>query len=67
MQNQRNPSKNRDFSAFFAAAIPLLVLGIKTGNPAFLGSGLTFLIFALSESRAARKKRDKGNHENKNL
>lgn len=67
MQNRRNPSKNRDFSAFFVAAIPALVLWITSGNPAFLGTGLTFLILALSESRAARKKKDKGNHEDKNL
>ncbi len=66
MQNRRNRSKSRDFSAFFAVAIPALVLGIKTGNPAFLGTGFTFLILALSESGEARKKKDVGDHEGRN-
>lgn len=58
MQNRRDPSNKREFSAFFAAAIPALVLGITTGNPAFLGTGFVFLILALSESRAPGTKRD---------
>jgi len=51
MHDQRNSSQESGFSAYLAIAIPFLILGSTTANPAFLVIGLIFLIIDLSEGK----------------
>lgn len=49
MGNQERSSQKSDFSAYLAIAIPFLILGSTTANPAFFVVGLYFLIIGISE------------------
>ena len=51
MKEHTKESRGNDFSAFLPVGLVFLVLGLPTGNFAFIGVGLFFLIAALSEEK----------------
>jgi hypothetical protein len=48
--NKQSKSQGSSFSAYYAIAIPMFVLGIS-GNPAFLAVAFVFFIMAISEEK----------------
>lgn len=48
MSNKKQNSKKKIQTSYLPLALPFLVLGIATANPAFFAIGFVFFIIALS-------------------